>query len=112
LATSRTAARPLGAVFREDVFQDTVALVPCEVDIDVGGIDTPLVEKPLEEEIVANRIDVRDAEAVRHDAGRRGAAPAGARRLLHDVLHHQEIIGEPFPVDDRQLVVEPARHRL
>ncbi len=81
--------RRLGAgVLPEDVGQHVVALVPGEIEIDVGRILPLGVEESLEEEPGAERLDVGDAEAVAHDrVGHRAAAAVGGA-VLDDVLHH------------------------
>ncbi len=52
-----------------------VALV--EVHVDVGHLLAPGVQEPLEEQVVTDRVEVDDPEAVRH-AAPRGRAPARA----------------------------------
>ena len=57
------------AVVREDPLQNLRAFIPGKIDVNVWGILTARVEKPLEEEMVTDRIDVSDAQAVRHNGG-------------------------------------------
>jgi hypothetical protein len=71
--------RPSRPVAGEGEIEDGVALVPGKVDVDVGRIEASLVEEALEEEVVADRVDVGDFQAV-GDQRRRGAPPAAGAR--------------------------------
>ncbi len=99
----------------EDVGQDPVALIPGEVEVDVGRVAALGIEKALEQEPGAQRLHVGDAEAVAHHrVGDRAAAAVGGA-VLHDVVHHEEVVGEVLDCDDGQLVLQPVagdrRHR-
>ena len=92
---------------------DHVAAVPLvEVHVDVGHLGAARVEEPLEEEVIADRVEVHDLEAVGHttpgcrppprthpDAVRAGEAD--------EVPDDQEVGGEPHGADHTELVVEP-----
>jgi hypothetical protein len=99
-------------ILPEDIRENVVPLVPGEVEIDIGRIPPFRIEKALEQETGTQRIHVRDAEGVAHDRiGDRTAAAMGGS-VLHDVIHHQEVVGELHLSDDRQLVLQPVpRHR-
>ena len=78
---------PVRAVAVDDVADDLVAPVVGEIDVHVGHRDALGVEEPLEDQPVADGVDVGDAEAIGGErAGRRAAArpdgdaPGGARR--------------------------------
>ncbi len=66
-------------------------LVPGEVDVDVRRVRPPLVQEAFEKQVLRQRFHVGEPQEVRHDAGRRAAAAAGAGAAQHDVAHHQEI---------------------
>ena len=73
----------LAAVLPRDVLDDLAAARLAEVDVDVGRADALLVQEALEDEVVLDRVDVGDAEAVRHEAARgRAAARADGDPLL------------------------------
>ena len=87
-----------------------------EVHVDVGHLGATRVQEPLEEQVVADRVDVDDAQAV-GDA-RPGRAPApgpdadpALAGVAHEVPYDEEVGGEPHRLDDAELVVEPFRHR-
>ncbi len=105
----------LGAVAAVDVLDDLLAPLGGEVDVDVRVGRSALVDEPLEQEVVGDRLDPADPERVGHDrAGR--AAPALGRDALflceaHQVPADQEELGEPGPLDDAELVREPVDDR-
>ena len=61
----------IAAVLLGDVVDDAVASVDGEVDVRVGERLATRVEEPLEQEVVLDRIEVGDLEAVRDEAARR-----------------------------------------
>src|ERR1700716_4182831 len=62
------------AVLLAHVVDDAFSSVDGEVDVDVGHRLAAGVEEPPEEQVVADRVDVGDLEAVRDEAARRGTA--------------------------------------
>ncbi len=101
----------VAAVLLGDVVDHPVAAVDGEVDVDVRHRLAARVEEALEEEVVAERVDVRDLEAVR-DKGARGrpaarphpdAVPA---REAHEVGDDQEVIRKAHLADRPQLELE------
>ena len=65
------------AVFLAHVADDLVAAAHAEVDVEVGRGDALRVQEAFEEQAEADRIDVGDLEAVRHDrAGARASSRA------------------------------------
>ena len=93
-ATSRTTARAFivpnvmicatlaRAVLVRDVLDDLAAPALAEVDVDVGQRDALGVQEPLEDEVVLDRIDVRDPQAVGDEAAGRRSAPRTDRNAL------------------------------
>ena len=78
----------------------------------ISGISLALlVEEALEEEVVLERIDVGDPEAVGDEATGAGA-PAGADGNIvglgeaHEVAHDEEVTGEAHAADDVELPCE------
>ena len=105
----------IGAVLGVEVLDHLLAPVDVEVDVDVGQ-RARLVDEALEEELVLDRVDLGDAEAVGHDRVA-GAPPSLAddvvrARELHEVPHDQEELGEVGPIDDLELVGELAQRAL
>ena len=103
------------AVLLGRVADHLVATALVEVHVDVGHLDPVGIEEPLEQQPVAQRIEIRDPQRVRHDrSGRRSPPRAHADALLarevDEIPHDQEVPGEPHLRDDRQLVVDAGGH--
>ena len=103
---------PVLAVALGDVADDLAAATLVEVDVDVGHLLAAGVEEALEAEPPADRVDLGDAEGVRHHRPPDGA-PARSHpdalglRPLHEVRHDEEVAGEAHLLDDRELVAHP-----
>ena len=98
------------AVLLGHVADHALAAAHREVHVDVGHRHALGVEEPLEHQVVAQRVDIGDPQAVGDDrAGRRAAA--GTDRdprvlgVLDEVPDDQEVGVEAHPVDHAQLVV-------
>ena len=108
---------PVAPVLLGHVADHLVAPVVGEVHVHVGHRDSLRVQEALEEEAVADRVDVRDAEAVRGERARR-RPPAGADRdpprprVGDEVPDHEEVAGEAHLLDHGELVPEPVLDRL
>ena len=95
------------AVAGVEVLDDLLAAVDVEVDVDVRQ-RARLVDEALEEELVGDRVDLGDAQAVGHDRVT-GAPPPladdlAAPRELHQVPDDEEELGQVGAVDDVELV--------
>jgi len=99
------------AVGAKEIVEHIVPLIPGKIDIDIGGIAAAGIEEPFEKEIVADRVDVGDAEAVADQAGGSRAAPAGARRLPDRIGNDEEIRRKSFVIDQIQLKLHALPHR-
>ena len=95
---------------RDDVLDDLAATCVLEVHVDVGHRHAIGVEEPLERQLVADRVDGRDAEGVRDDRAR---ARASARRRDPLLAREPDEVGDDEEVarvahrgDDAELVVQ------
>ena len=117
--------RALAPVAVVDARDQDLADVAREVEVDVGQRGQLLVEEAPEEQVVGDRVDVREAGEVADDRGHRGAAPAPRRqqrarrvgaahlhrdlaRQLQQVAVQDEEAGQPEPVDHAQLLLQPG----
>ncbi len=103
------------AVAIRDVADHLVAAVVGEVDVHVGHRHALGVEEALEEEPVAHRVDVGDAEAVGDQRPRGRSAPGADRDALapregDEIPHHEEVAREAHLDHDRELVAETLHH--
>ena len=98
----------LHAVFPLDVLDDLLAPVHAEIDVEVRHRDALRVEEALEQELEGDRIDVGDAQRVRHQrAGARSASRPDRDAVvlgpLDEVGDDEEVAGELHPLDDVEL---------
>src|ERR1019366_2677999 len=96
------------AVALGGVTDHVAAVTLVEVHVDVGHLLTARVEEPLEDESVANRVKVDDAQAVGDAAARgRTSARSHANPLLASVADEvpddEEVVGESHVRDHTQL---------
>ena len=104
------------AVLRGHVPDHLVAPALVEVHVDVGHLDPPGVQEPLEDQVVPERIEVGDPQRVR-DHRTRGRAPAGPdadavlAREPDQVPHDQEVAREPHRRDHAELLLDAFEDR-
>ena len=112
----RHARHPLGAERVEDHVVDVGAPGRLDVDVDVGQRAAQRRQEPLHDQVVADRVDARDAQRVVDQAARPRAACRDADAEAPDVVDHprdrQEVRREPELLDDAELVVETLPHLL
>ena len=98
------------AVALRDMGDDALPAFHAEVDVEIRHGDALRVQEAFEDQAVAERIEVRDAEAEGHQRSRARAPAADRHEILprpdHELLDDQEVAGEAHLVDDAELVVE------
>ena len=86
-----------------------------KIEIDIGPAFPALVQEPLEYQIVTDRIDRGDAEAITNRAVRRAAAPLHHHIVLaaeiNDVPDDQKISGKPELLNQSEFLLELAFYR-
>ena len=102
----------LRAVFVRDVFDDFVAPLHAEIDVEVGHGNALRIQEAFEEEVVGERVKVGDFQRVGDERARAGTASGADRdvvvfRPLDEVGDDEEVAGEAHLVDNAQLDVEP-----
>ena len=100
----------VGAVALFDVFVSHGKVL--EVNVDIRHVDAVRVKETLEQELILDRVEVRDAEAVGDDASCGGATPrsdeaAPCTRGGYVVLHYEEVVRETHPADGLELEFDP-----
>ena len=60
----------LGAILGSDILNDPVAPRHAEVDVEVGHRDTLRIQKALEQQVVAQRINIHNAQCIGHERTR------------------------------------------
>ena len=104
---------PLAAVLVDHVVHDALAAGDGEVDVDVGHRLAARVQEALEQQLVADRVDVGDAAGSTRPASRppsRGPGRRRRRRLRErdEVPDDQEVVGEAHLADRLQLELRAA----
>ena len=102
----------IAAVALLHVSDDFVAAVLAEVDVEVGHRHAFRIEKALEQQAEAHRIEVGDGERIGNQRARAGAAARTDRNALrfcplNEVGDDQEVARIFHPFDDAELEVEP-----
>ncbi len=102
---------PVAAVLLLDVVDHPVSPGNGEVDVHVGHGLAARIEEALEEEVVSDRIDVRDLERVGGDGSRGRSSPrADLNPVLpgeaDEVPDDQEVVGEAHLLDRLQLELD------
>ena len=92
----------LVAVLLRDPMQDIRATIIVEVHVNIRHRDTVWIEETLEEEVVANRVNVRDAQAIGYGRSSSRSAPwayedAHIACRSDEVLHDEEVAWEAHP---------------
>src|SRR5579884_1510082 len=100
----------LAPVALVDVLEHLLAVLAREVDVDVRQRGQLLVQEAADEQLVANGIDVGQAEHVGDDRASRRAASLGGDALAagegHQVPDDEEVAGQPVTLDQPQLVAQ------
>src|SRR5207253_4419809 len=99
------------AVLLGRVLDHLAPVAGVEVHVDVRHLLAARVQEALEQQVVPDRVDVDDPQAIGHAAPRRRPATGpDADALLagvaDEVPHHEAVVGEPHTPDDAKLVVE------
>ena len=109
-AESDNLRHPVAAVAFDDIVQHLVPPVILKIHIDVRHFLAFHIQEPLENQPIFQGIDIGDAEAVEGDAGGGAAADSGhyapPPHKIHNVPHHQEIVGELGIADYFQFVLQ------
>ena len=100
------------AVTGVDVLNDFLAVLMCEIDVDVGDFASFFGHETFEEQLHADRVHRGDAEGIADRRVRRRTAalaeyaePAG---FLHDIPNDEKVPGQIHSSDDAEFVFELA----
>jgi hypothetical protein len=97
------------SIATEDVGGEVVAVLPAEVEVEVGRVLTVGIDETFEIEIEVDGIHVGDAEAIGHDTVGATAAThvevASALRITNDIPVHEEVSREAEFVDHTQFLL-------
>jgi len=112
-AEGRDLRDALGAVFLLHVVDDAVATVLAEIYVEVGHRHALRIQEALEQQVVAQRVEVGDAERIGDERSRAGAAAGTHRnavrlRPVDEVGDDEEVARETHLDDGLHLELEPV----
>ena len=91
---------------------DPIPIPVREVHVEIGRGDPFRIEESFEDQVVLQRVKVRDPNDVPHRAARAGTPEPDEDAVIPGVLHvvrdDQEVPREPHLFDDREFVFEPV----
>src|SRR5699024_9264765 len=102
---------PVLAVLAHHIIDDLLPSLIAEVHVDIGHGHTLRVQKPLEQELITDRVNGRDLQAVGDNASRRRPSSRTdcdpvILRILDEIPYNKEIIHIPHVPDRIQLVAQ------
>ena len=104
-------------VFLHHIVDDLLPPLDAKIDVEIRHGHPLRIQKPLENQVVFDGVDVRDV----HGVGRQAAGPAAPARAyedplavgeIHEVPHDEEVVHKPHLDDHIHLVLQPLPHRL
>ena len=110
-------AHIFAAVLLHDVIDHPRSAPVVKIDVDIRHRDAFRIQKTLEDEVVLEGVDIRNAKAIRHGASRRRTP---ARAYVHpefsggssNILHDKEVARKPHVPDDSEFMIEPLGNIL
>ena len=107
-------AHGVAAVFQLDVLDDPLAVVLAKVDIEVRHRHPLRIQETLEQQVVADRVEIGDPQGVSHERSRTRPAPGADRHAVgfapvDEILNDQEVTREPHLDDGAALEREALR---
>src|SRR5205807_4511345 len=102
----------VAAVLLRDIVDDAIASVDGKVDVHVGHRLAAGIEEALQEQVVLDRVDVGDFEAVGDERAGGGAAAGADLNAVAlgkgvEVTDAQEVVGQAELADRLQIELEP-----
>ena len=104
---------PIASVFFLNVVDDLLAPILTEVDVEIRHGHTFGVQEALEQQSIAQGVQIRDRQRISHQRARARATSRTDGNVLvlgplDEVGNDQEITGEAHVLDDAQLELQPS----
>ena len=105
------------AVFSAHIIDDLLSPFKAEIHVNIRHRDTFRIQESFKQQIVMNRIDVGDLQAICHDTSRRGASsrPHGdpvLLRIIDEIPHDQEVVHISHSLNNAKFVIKALPERL
>ncbi len=106
----------IGTVPANDILDDLLTLFVAKINIKVRHADAFGVEEPLKQQLIPDRIDPGNTDAIRTQTAGAGASSRTDRyvvlaRILHKIVDNEIIIHVPHPLDGFHFVFQPPNRR-
>ena len=107
----------VASVFPAHIIDDFLPAVVTEIHIDIRHGHTLRIQETLKKQIVPDRLDIRNLQAVCHDAPCAGASARPYRNpvapgVIDKIPHNQEVVHISHPANDGKFVVKSLAQRL
>ena len=102
-------------VFTDNIVYHFTAPLITEIHVKVRHGHALRVQKAFEKQLIADRVNIRDADAVGRKASGAGAAArphwdAPLPRIIDKIVHDEIIVHIPHAVDNAYLIIQPPAH--
>ena len=104
------------SIFASDIIDDLLPAFIAEVDIDIRHGNSFRVQETLKQQVIADRIDIRDMQTVGNDASSCASTSRAYRNtvfsgIVDKIPHDQEIVHISHAFDNAQLVFQTLLQR-
>ena len=105
------------AIFPHDIVNDLLPALEAEVHIDIRHGHTLRVQETLKEQIVPDRVQLRDAKRIRDDASGCRATSRSYRNAMvsgiaDKIPHNQKVIDIAHPLNRREFILQTGLQLL
>ncbi len=99
------------AVLLRDIVNDLLTALVLEVHVDIRHGNSLRVQESLEDQIIADGVNVGDADGIGHDGACRRASAGSHGNIMglckmNVVPYDQEVVDEAHGADDRELILQ------
>ena len=107
----------IGAVFSCNVIDDFLPPLETKIHVNIRHRYSLRIQEPLKKQVVTDRINIRDSQAVCHNTARRGSTPRPHHNLVvsgvfDKIPYNQEVVHIPHGADCLQLITKSVYELL
>ena len=104
-------------IFAHHIINHFLPSFKTEIHVDIRHRHPLRIQEPLKQQVIADRVKLRDSERIRYQASRRRPSPRPYNniivpRIFDKIPHNQEIIYIPHLFDGIQFIVQPLLQSL
>ena len=99
------------AIFAADIVNNLLSSFEAEININIGHGHTLRVQEAFKQQIILDRVNIRDLQRIGNNTSRRRTTPRSHHDLIglgiiDKIPHDQEIIHVPHSLDNRKLIIK------